>query len=48
MPREVAKEGYFDIDRDDYAEGDRMKEWQDEAVRISHRVAVCIRSLRVC
>jgi hypothetical protein len=32
----------MDIDRDDYADGDPMKVWQDEVVRVSHRVAVCI------
>ena len=40
VPREKVAAGYMDIDRDDFAEDDPMKTWQEEVMKASHRVAV--------
>ena len=40
VPRDIAAHGYFDIDHDDYDEGDILRDLQQECLRVSHRLAV--------
>ena len=38
LPRDVAPQGYLDLQRDDYAEGDMMTDWQNTVMGASHRI----------
>lgn len=37
VPRDIAPQGYFDLQKDDFAEGDVLTEWQNMAAKVSHR-----------
>lgn len=38
LPRDVAPQGYRDLQRDDNAEGDIMTDWQNTVMGASHRI----------
>ncbi|KAH0842477.1 short chain dehydrogenase/reductase family oxidoreductase [Fonsecaea pedrosoi] len=40
VPRDAAPQGYMDLGKDDYADGDYLDELQDILLRTSHRLAV--------
>jgi hypothetical protein len=49
VPRVTAPEGYMDLDKDDYKDGDIFKTWQDIALATTRMLVVCIeRPIGLC
>jgi len=42
VARSMSKNGYIDVQHDDYQEGDFLKGWQETVLATSHRTAVSL------
>lgn len=47
VPRSMFKNGYVDVEHDDYQDSDFLKGWQETVLATSHRTAVSQGSFRL-